>query len=68
MKRVIRKLKKIWYTYTGNEDGFLALKIQQFQEAGGVCGKIQGHADFGFYPFPAGSADHGGQTRDVVDP
>ena len=44
MKRVIRKLKKIWYTYTGNDEGFLALKIQQFQEAGGVCGK-----NFNFY-------------------
>lgn len=44
MKRVIRKLKKIWYAYTGNEDAFLALKIQQFREAGGVCGK-----NFKFY-------------------
>ena len=32
MKRVIRKLKKIWYTYTGNDDAFLELKIQQFKE------------------------------------
>ena len=38
MKRVIRKFKKLWYTYTGNEEGILALKIQQFREAGGVCG------------------------------
>ena len=44
MKRVIRKLKKIWYTYTGNDEAFLALKIQQFKEAGGVCGK-----NFKFY-------------------
>ncbi len=44
MKRVIRKLKKIWYKYTGNDDAFLALKIQQFEEAGGVCGK-----NFKFY-------------------
>ena len=44
MNRVIRKLKKIWYTYTGNDDAFLALKIQQFQEAGGVSGK-----NFKFY-------------------
>lgn len=44
MNRVIRKLKKIWYAYTGNEDAFLALKIQQFREAGGVCGK-----NFKFY-------------------
>ena len=48
MKRVIRKLKKIWYTYTGNDDAFLELKIQQFREAGGVCGK-----NFKFYcPMP----------------
>ena len=44
MKRVIRKLKKIWYTYTGQDDALLALKIQQFREAGGVCGK-----NFKFY-------------------
>ena len=44
MKRVIRKLKNLWYAYTGNEDAFLALKIQQFREAGGVCGK-----NFKFY-------------------
>lgn len=44
MKRVIRKLKKLWYTYTGNDEAFLALKIQQFNEAGGVSGK-----NFKFY-------------------
>lgn len=44
MKRVIRKLKKIWYTYTGNDEAFLELKIQQFKENGGVCGK-----NFKFY-------------------
>ena len=44
MKRVIRKIKKLWYTYTGNEDAFLELKIQQFREAGGVCGN-----NFKFY-------------------
>lgn len=44
MKRVIRKLKKIWYTYTGNDEAFLELKIQKFKEAGGVCGK-----NFKFY-------------------
>ena len=38
MKRVIRKIKKTWYKYTGNDEAFLALKIQQFKEAGGVCG------------------------------
>ena len=48
MKRVIRKLKKLWYTYTGNDEAFLELKIQQFREAGGVCGK-----NFKFYcPMP----------------
>lgn len=36
MKRVIRKLKKLWYTYTGNDEAFLELKIQQFREAA-VC-------------------------------
>lgn len=44
MKRVIRKLKKIWYTYTGNDDAFLELKIQQFKDAGGTSGK-----NFKFY-------------------
>lgn len=44
MKRVIRKIKKLWYTYTGNDDAFLNLKIQQFREAGGVCGN-----NFKFY-------------------
>ena len=44
MNRVIRKLKKLWYAYTGNEEAFLALKILQFQEAGGVCGE-----NFKFY-------------------
>ena len=44
MRRVIRKIKKMWYVYTGNDDAFLELKIQQFKEAGGVCGK-----NFKFY-------------------
>lgn len=44
VKRIIRKLKKMWYIYTGNEDAFLALKIAQFTEAGGRCGK-----NFKFY-------------------
>lgn len=44
MKRVIRKFKKLWYTYTGNDEAFLELKIQQFKEAGGVCGN-----NFKFY-------------------
>lgn len=46
--RYIRKLKKIWYRLTGNDDAFLNLKIQQFLDAGGTCGK-----DFKFYgEFP----------------
>ncbi len=44
MKRVIRKFKKLWYTYTGNDEAFLELKIQQFKESGGVCGN-----NFKFY-------------------
>ena len=44
MKRVVRKIKKLWFKYTGNEDAFLELKINQFKEAGGVCGK-----NFKFY-------------------
>ena len=44
MNRVFRKLKKLWYKYTGNDEAFLALKIQQFKESGGVCGK-----NFKFY-------------------
>lgn len=44
MRRVIRKIKKLWYVYTGNDDAFLELKIQQFKEAGGVCGE-----NFKFY-------------------
>ena len=44
MKRVFRKLKKIWYAYTGNEEAFLAIKIAQFTEAGGKCG-----TNFKFY-------------------
>ena len=36
MKRVFRKLKKLWYKYTGNDEAFLALKIQQFKELGGI--------------------------------
>lgn len=52
MKRIIRKLKKIWYTYTGNEDAFLALKIQQFREAGGVCGEnFKFYCDMPVEPF-----------------
>jgi maltose O-acetyltransferase len=44
MNRVIRKIKKIWYGYRGNEDAFLGLKIDQFKEQGGECGK-----NFKFY-------------------
>ena len=46
--RYIRKLKKIWYRLTGNDNAFLDLKIQQFIDAGGKCGR-----DFKFYgEFP----------------
>lgn len=44
MTRYIRKIKKIWYQLTGNDDAFLGIKIQQFKEEGGICG-----ADFKFY-------------------
>lgn len=44
MKRVIRKLKKVWYNYTGKDAALMELRIQQFREAGGVCGK-----NFKFY-------------------
>lgn len=44
MNRIIRKLKKLWYKYTGNDEAFLKLKIQQFEELGGICGK-----NFKFY-------------------
>lgn len=44
MNRFIRKIKKVWYGYKGNEDAFLSLKIDQFKELGGVCGK-----NFKFY-------------------
>lgn len=44
MNRILRKIKKIWYGYTGNEDAFLDIKIQQFREQGGKCGK-----NFKFY-------------------
>ncbi len=48
MNRYIRKLKKIYYRLTGNDEGFVALKIQQFREQGGVCGE-----NFKFYcPMP----------------
>ncbi len=44
MNRIIRKIKKTWYAYTGNEEAFLSLKIQQFKDAGGICGE-----NFKFY-------------------
>ena len=40
MKRVIRKLKKLWFTYTGNEEGFLALKIQRSGKPAVYAAKI----------------------------
>lgn len=44
MKRAIRKLKKLWYDYTGNNEALMNIRIQQFREAGGVCGE-----NFKFY-------------------
>jgi len=44
MNRVIRKLKKIWYGYTGNEEAILRMKIEQFRKQGGTCGN-----NFKFY-------------------
>ena len=44
MNRLFRKIKKKWYQYTGNEEGFLKIKIEQFIEAGGKCGQ-----NFKFY-------------------
>ena len=37
--RVIRRIMKTWYRLTGNDEAFLNLKIQQFMDAGGKCGK-----------------------------
>lgn len=44
IKRIIRKIKKTWYGLRGNEDAFLKIKIDQFTEQGGKCGK-----NFKFY-------------------
>lgn len=44
IKRVFRGFRKKWYALTGNEEGVLRLKIQQFVEAGGKCGR-----NFKFY-------------------
>lgn len=44
MKRVIRKLKKIWYGYTNNEEKILEIKIEQFTKLGGKSGR-----NFKFY-------------------
>ncbi len=39
MNRYLRKILKTIYKYTGNDTGFLRLKIQQFREMGGTCGE-----------------------------
>lgn len=44
MNKLLRKLKKEWYKITGNDEAFLQIKIQQFQENGGKCGE-----NFAFY-------------------
>ena len=44
LKKAIRKLKKTWFDISGNDDAFLQIRIDQFIEAGGKCGK-----DFKFY-------------------
>lgn len=44
LRRMIRKVRKRWFDITGNEDAFLQLKINQFVENGGKCGK-----NFKFY-------------------
>lgn len=44
MNRIVRKIKKIWYKYTGNDEGILKIKIEQFREQGGKCG-----TNFKFY-------------------
>ncbi len=48
MNRYIRKIRKIYYQLTGNDEAFVQLKIQQFRESGGTCGE-----NFKFYcPMP----------------
>lgn len=44
MNRVVRKIKKTWYGIKNNEDAYLQIKIDQFVEQGGKCGK-----NFKFY-------------------
>ncbi|MGN0503614.1 MAG: acyltransferase [Ruminococcus sp.] len=44
MNRIVRKVKKLWYGFRGNEDAFLKIKIDQFKEQGGKCGE-----NFKFY-------------------
>ncbi len=48
MGRYTRKLKEVYYQLTGNDEGFLTIKIEKFRERGGVCGE-----NFKFYcPMP----------------
>ena len=44
MNRIIRKIKMFWFQHTGNDEAVLKIKIGQFTEAGGKCGK-----NFKFY-------------------
>lgn len=44
MKKIIMKMKKIWYRYTNNEEKLLEIKIGQFNEQGGKSGN-----NFKFY-------------------
>ena len=43
-KRILRKLKKIWFLIIGNNDAYIQVRIDQFIDAGGKCGR-----DFKFY-------------------
>ena len=44
LKRIIKRLKKLWYQLTGNDDALGAMRLQQFIERGGKCG-----TNFKFY-------------------
>lgn len=44
LKRLKNKLKGVWYSYTGDEEKILNIKIEKFISQGGKCGK-----NFKFY-------------------
>lgn len=44
LKRYFRKIKKTWFQLTGNDNALGEMKLQQFIEQGGKCGK-----NFKFY-------------------